>query len=148
MVITRPILLLGTFFALAENPNMHDGAYAGLGNVNSGNMFNSPDGISFYSAGMLWIQADGKYSNEGDFAGMGNYQMLVGDTNTRKICRFLVGPRESEVKGICWSADRRVAFVGIQHSGEKGDSHFPKGGNTFPRSAIITVTRKDGGLIG
>lgn len=142
----------GTFtwdlFALAGNPDVHDDEYAGSENINSGNMFNSPDGISFDSAGMLWIQTDGKYSNEGNFAGMGNNQMLVGDTTTGEIRRFLVGPKECEVTGICWSADRRTAFVGIQHPGEKGDSHFPNGGDTVPRSAIITVTRKDGGLIG
>ncbi|SLN10540.1 hypothetical protein ROA7450_00015 [Roseovarius albus] len=135
-------------FALAGNPDVYDDEYAGSENINSGNMFNSPDGISFDSAGMLWIQTDGKYSNEGDFSGMGNNQMLVGDTTTGEIRRFLVGPKECEVTGICWSADRRTAFVGIQHPGEKGESHFPNGGNSVPRSAIISVTRKDGGLIG
>ena len=39
-------------------------------------------------------------------------------------------------------------FVGIQHPGEKGGSHFPGGGDTVPRSAVIAVTRDDGGRIG
>src|SRR6056297_690337 len=39
---------------------------------------NSPDGMAFDSTGHLWIQTDGSDSNEGDFAGMGNNQMLVG----------------------------------------------------------------------
>ncbi|MCY4487921.1 MAG: DUF839 domain-containing protein, partial [Deltaproteobacteria bacterium] len=82
------------------------------------------------------------------FAGQGNNQMLVGDPATGEIRRFLVGPRQCEVTGIAWSADGRTLFVGVQHPGEKGDSHFPDGGDTVPRSAVIGVTRDDGGLIG
>ncbi|KPA21722.1 hypothetical protein shim_24290 [Shimia sp. SK013] len=135
-------------FALAGNPDVHDDEYAGSENINSGNMFNSPDGMAFDSTGLLWIQTDGKYSNEGDFAGMGNNQMLAGDTVTGEIRRFLVGPNECEVTGICWSADRRTMFVGIQHPGERGDSHFPGGGTSVPRSGVFAVRRTDGGLIG
>ncbi len=135
-------------FALAGNPDVHDDAYAGSENINAGNMFNSPDGMAFDSTGLLWIQTDGKYSNEGDFAGMGNNQMLAGDTVTGEIRRFLVGPNECEVTGVCWSPDRRTMFVGIQHPGEKGNSHFPDGGTSVPRSGVFAVRRTDGGLIG
>ncbi|TKZ22468.1 PhoX family phosphatase [Shimia litoralis] len=135
-------------YALAGNPDVHDDAYAGSENINSGNMFNSPDGMAFDSTGLLWIQTDGKYSNEGNFAGMGNNQMLCGDTTTGEIRRFLVGPKECEVTGLCWSPDRRTMFVGIQHPGEKGNSHFPRGGSSVPRSGVFAVRRTDGGLIG
>ena len=117
-------------------------------NVNPENMFNSPDGIAFDRNGMLWIQTDGDYSNADGFAGQGNNQMLVGDPATGEIRRFLVGPRQCEVTGIAWSTDGRTLFVGIQHPGEKGDSHFPDGGDAVPRSAVIAVARDDGGLIG
>ena len=135
-------------FVLAGNPTAHSDAYAGSRNVTPENMFNSPDGLAFDANGLLWIQTDGKYSNKGDFAGMGNNQMLVGDPESGEIRRFLVGPRECEVTGITWSADRRTLFVGIQHPGEKGDSHFPGGGDTVPRSAVIGITKDDGGLVG
>ncbi len=135
-------------YVLAGNPAVHQDDKAGSDNVNDGNMFNSPDGLAFDSNGLLWIQTDGNYSNEGDFAGQGNNQMLAGDPVTGEIRRFLVGPREAEVTGLCWSGDRRAMFVGIQHPGEKGDSHWPDGGTTVPRSAIIVVTREDGGLVG
>ncbi|MEM7299560.1 MAG: PhoX family phosphatase [Pseudomonadota bacterium] len=135
-------------FALAGNPAVHSDAYAGSANINSGNMFNSPDGLAFDQNGMLWIQTDGKYSNKEDFAGMGNNQMLIGDTVTGEIRRFLVGPKECEVTGICFSADRRTVFVGIQHPGEKGDSHYPAGGDSVPRSGIVAISRKDRGIIG
>ena len=135
-------------YVIAGNPTVHGDARAGSANVNADNMFNSPDGIAFDSQGRLWIQTDGKYSNEGDFAGQGNNMMLVGDPATGEIRRFLVGPRECEVTGVTWSADRKTMFIGIQHPGEKGDSHFPEGGEATPRSAVVAITRDDGGVIG
>ncbi|MAI45174.1 MAG: PhoX family phosphatase [Hyphomicrobiaceae bacterium TMED74] len=138
-------------YVLAGNPAVHTGAgdlNAGSRNVTTDNFFNSPDGIAFDSVGMLWIQTDGKYSNKGDFEGMGNNQMLVGDPVTGEIRRFLTGPKECEVTGITFSPDRRTVFVGIQHPGEKGDSHFPDGGKTVPRSCVVAITREDGAVIG
>jgi len=122
-------------YVVAGNPTVHDDAYAGSANVNADNMFNSPDGLAFDS-------------NEGDFAGMGNNQMLVGDPESGEIARFLVGPRECEITGVTWSGDRRTLFVGIPHPGEKGDSHFPAGGDSVPRSSVIAIMRDDGGLMG
>ena len=135
-------------YVIAGNPTVHADAYAGSANVNADNMFNSPDGLAFDSQGRLWIQTDGKYSNEGDFAGQGNNMMMLGDPATGEIRRFLVGPRECEVTGITWSADLKTMFVGIQHPGEKGDSHFPEGGDAAPRSSVVAITRDDGGPIG
>ncbi len=135
-------------FVLAGNPEVHSDARAGSKNINAGNMFNAPDGITFDDNGLLWIRTDGKYSNKMDFAGQGNNQMLVGDPITGEIRRFMVGPNECEISGLCWSGDRKTMFVGIQHPGEKGGSHFPDGGNSVPRSAIIAVRRNDGGRIG
>ena len=78
-----------------------------------------------------------------------NNQMLVGDPETGEIRRFLVGPRECEVTGLTWSADRKTMFAGIQHPGARGgESHFPDGGDTTPRSCVIAITRDDGGVIG
>lgn len=130
-------------FVLAGNPAVHDGSKAG-----SENMFNSPDGIAFDQSGLLWIQTDGDYTNEGDFAGMGNNQMLVGDPETGEIKRFLVGPKEAEITGLTWSPDRRTMFVGIQHPGQSGNGYFPDGGGSAPRSAVVAGRRDDGGLMG
>ena len=135
-------------YVLAGNPSVHDDDQGGSENVSAGNMFNSPDGIKFDGNGILWIQTDGNYSNEGDFAGHGNNQMLAGDPATGEIRRFLVGPNECEVTGLTWSPDRRTMFIGIQHPGEKGNSHWPEGGDAVPRSAVVAITRDDGGLVG
>lgn len=135
-------------FVTAGNPAVHADEYSGSANVHSGNMFNSPDGLAFDSAGRLWIQTDGNYSDRGDFAGMGNNQMLIGDPATGEIRRFMVGPRECEITGLCWSPDRRTAFIGIQHPGERGGSRFPDGGGRTPRSCIIAISRDDRAVIG
>lgn len=135
-------------FVIAGNPTVHTDDRAGSANITPDNMFNSPDGLAYDSRGGLWIQTDGKYSNAGDFAGQGNNQMLRGDTTTGAIKRFLVGPKECEVTGACWSPDQRTMFVGIQHPGERGGSHFPDNGNTTPRSSVIAIGRDDGGLMG
>ncbi|MEX0346417.1 MAG: PhoX family phosphatase [Rhizobiaceae bacterium] len=135
-------------YVLAGNPVVHSDANAGSDNVNADNMFNSPDGLKFDSNGLLWIQTDGNYSNAEGFAGHGNNQMLAGDPVTGEIRRFLVGPNECEVTGLTWSSDRRTMFVGIQHPGERGNSHWPEGGESVPRSAVLAIRRDDGGLVG
>lgn len=131
-------------FALAGNPDVHKGEKAGSENITSDNLFNSPDGLHFDQKGRLWIQTDGNYSDKGEFAHMGNNQMLVGDPASGEIRRFLVGPRECEITGLTFVPDGKSLFVGIQHPGERGGSHFPLGGNHVPRSAVIAVRRTDG----
>ena len=131
-------------YVMVGNPTVHDDAYAGSANMNAGNLFNSPDGMQIDTAGIIWIQTDGNDDNEGDFAGMGNNQMLAGDPVTGEIQRFMTGPNGSEVTGLTWSADRRTMFVGIQHPG--GD--FPDGNGASPRSSIVAIKREDGGLVG
>ncbi len=136
-------------YVLAGNPAVHaEGLEAGSDNVNDGNMFNSPDGLKFDSNGLLWIQTDGNYSNEKDFAGQGNNQMLAGDPATGEIRRFLTGPKQCEITGLTWSPDKRTMFVGVQHPGERGEGNWPDGGDSAPRSAIVAVRRDDGGLVG
>mgnify|MGYP005992257555 CR=1 FL=1 len=126
-------------YVMAGNPTVYDNEYGGSSNVTPGNMFNSPDGMAFSSDGLLWIQTDGNYKNEGDFEGMGNNQMLVGDPETGEIARFMTVPYGAEVTGLCWSLDKTVAFVGVQHPG--GD--WPDGEGR-PRSSVVSVWRTDG----
>ncbi len=74
--------------------------------------------------------------------------------------RFLVGPVGCELTGVDSTPDGRTLFVGIQHPGENGtfaapDSSWPATqatgtapAGTRPRSAIVAITRTDGGVIG
>lgn len=133
-------------YLLAGNPRVHEGSlYAGSDAINADNMFNSPDGLGFDSDGRLWILTDGDDSNAGDFAGMGNNQMLCGDPASGEIRRFMVGPVGAEVTGLTFSDDYKTMFVGIQHP-TGGFPDYRDGGK--PRSSIVMVTREDGGVIG
>jgi len=80
--------------------------------------------------------------------------------------RFMVGPRDCEITGICESPDGKAIFVNVQHPGEAisktnvGNpaayaSHWPGnagygagGALARPRSATVVITRDDGGVIG
>ena len=130
-------------FVIAGNPLVHNDLNAGSENVTKYNMFNSPDGLKFDEDGFLWIQTDGNYSNKGNFVGMGNNQMLVADTKSGKIKRFLVGPKECEITGLTWDKSKNTMFVGVQHPGENGNSNFPEGNGKIPRSSIIAIQKKN-----
>jgi len=130
-------------FVLAGNPVKHKtGLLAGSSNINSDNMFNSPDGVHFDSQGHLWIQTDGNVSDTGDFSGMGNNQMLLANPETGEIKRFMVGPVGCEVTGFAFSEDKKTIFVSIQHPGEVGESQFPYG--KVARSTVIAIWHQGG----
>lgn len=165
-------------FVLAGNPsNPNGGLYAGTDNVNADNLFNSPDGLAFDADGRLWIQTDGNYSDAGNFAGMGNNQMLVADPDTKEIRRFLVGPSGCEITGITWTPDQKYVFINVQHPGEYGGgsgahprrptvpegvdpsiyaarnplefSKWPdNGAGGRPRPATVVIWKEDGGKVG
>ena len=75
--------------------------------------------------------------------------------------RFLVGPVGSEICGPLMAPDERAFFCSIQHPGANDvagvdfsqlrlqgvapTSNFPDGGAAWPRSAVIVVTKDDGG---
>jgi secreted PhoX family phosphatase len=127
-----------------------------------GDKYGSPDGIYVAPSGRLWIQTDvsGSTLNTGAYAGFGNNQMLCADPYTRETRRFLVGPRICEVTGAMVTPDEKTMFVGIQHPGEapsgvndpadpKRYSSWPDGASGGrPRSALLVITKDDGGPIG
>lgn len=82
---------------------------------------------------------------------------LASDTNLK---RFLIGPVECEITGVDSTPDGRTLFVGIQHPGEGGTPTAPTSAwpasqatgtapaGTRPRSAIVAITKNDGGVVG
>ncbi|MDX9740501.1 MAG: PhoX family phosphatase [Gammaproteobacteria bacterium] len=151
---------------------------SGSGNITVDNTFNSPDGLAFDEDGRLWIQSDGNFSSAGVYQGQGNNQMLCADPESREIRRFLVGPAGCEITGITWTPDQRTMFICVQHPGEVGNhpnrptspvgvpmdaflaanptafTEWPKSqwsdvvGGGRPRSAVVVITKEDGGVIG
>jgi hypothetical protein len=121
-----------------------------------GDGFGSPDGLAFDARGVLWIATDGPTG--GDYAGLGNNQLLAADVVTGETRRFLVGPRECEITGIAFAPDGRTLFVNVQHPGSqaRSDPDNPRAYSNWPdfdpagrpRAATLAITKDDGGVIG
>ncbi|HEX6735113.1 MAG TPA: PhoX family phosphatase [Azonexus sp.] len=146
-------------FALAGDPAQADPDKRG---TVRGDAYGSPDGLWFDAGGRLWIQTDVSTStlNQGDYAGLGNNQMLTADVRSGETRRFMTAPRGAEVTGITATPDGRTLFVNIQHPGETASeranpaqptaisgwpaNQFPEAVGGRPRSATIAITRVDG----
>jgi len=117
---------------------------ANLTGTINGDIFSSPDGLAFDSAGRLWIETD--YGDEeAAMQAMGTNQLLCADPRTREVRRFLVGPRGCEITGITWSPDYRAMWINVQHP----ELSFPASdGKTRPRASTVLITKDDGGIIG
>ncbi|MYN10216.1 PhoX family protein [Pseudoduganella aquatica] len=167
-----------------------DAGKVNLSSLTADQDFSSPDGLAFSpSTGICWIQTDdGAYTDVtncmmlaalpgqvGDgkkvtltypTTGTGTLAVdtFVGKTPTADtLKRFLVGPVDCELTGICETPDGKALFVNIQHPGEttsqaniadpsKYTSQWPSsigyGAGKRPRSATIVITKNDGGRIG
>ncbi len=149
-------------FVLGGNPAKAEDSSKGQyqGNID-GDAFGSPDGLWIDDNGLLWVQTDVSTStiNSGVYEGMGNNQMLVMDTVTKKSKRIAVGPNQCELTGITATPDMKWLFFNIQHPGEsnselsgtdptKWPSHWPAGGLSRPRSATVALRRKDKAVVG
>ena len=150
-------------FALAGDPGSDDPAKRG---TVRGDAFANPDGLRFDAQGRLWIQTDisARSLGEGDFAAMGNNQVLVADLASGQTRRFLTGPRGCEITGLTGTPDGRCIFLNVQHPGETPGgvsdpaqptaisgwpaNQFPRVTGGRPRSATVVITRFDSGVIG
>jgi uncharacterized protein len=123
-------------------------------------LFACPDGLWFDPDSRLWIQTDIGESaqNKGDLEIFGNNQMLCANPVTGEIRRFLTGPMGQEITGVVTTPDQRTMFINVQHPGATTSaeqwaageitSHWPDGGDAYPRSATVVITKDDGGSIG
>lgn len=171
------IYLFGSEAGAAANVN--------LSGLSADQDFSSPDGMRFTrSTGLAWIETDdGAYTDvtncmllaavpgsrgDGGKLSVGNTLdgvTLAQDTYMGKaptagtLKRFLVGPAQCEITGICETPDGKALFINVQHPGEDTaaadignpalyGSHWPDAGTSRPRSATVVITRDDGGQIG
>ena len=167
-----------------------DKSRVNLSSLTDDNDMSAPDGLVFSQATCLcWIQTDdGAYTDKTNCmllaaipgqVGDGGKKTLaypradgsekrvdtfVGKAQTPEVLkRFLVGPVDCEITGLCETPDGRAMFINIQHPGEgtkmadignpaKYTSQWPAnagyGAGQRPRSATIVITKKDGGVIG
>ncbi len=131
------------------------------GNI-QGDVFGCPDGVTIGPGGLLWIQTDVHSSQmrQGEFARIGNNQLLACDLDTGEVRRFFTGPTNCEITGLSFTPDGTTMFLNIQHPGESpSDRSDPKEPSKFsnwpdyvdetrPRSATVAVRKKNGGVIG
>ncbi len=135
-----------------------------VGNI-VGDDYGAPDGLWFDKDGRLWIQTDQQGDAKGDWVNIGGNVMMCADPSTGETRRFLTSPPNCEVTGVVTTPDGKTMFVGIQHPGEDWEashtenSAWPDNGangpTTFtgskvakPRSAVVVITKNDGGVIG
>ena len=127
-----------------------------------GDLLACPDGLYFDARGVLWVQTDVHSSkmHTGEFAHIGNNQMLACDPRSGELRRFLTGPIGAEITGLTLTPDSRTMFINVQHPGEAHSDRSdparpmrysswpdgPTGGR--PRSATVVIRREDGGVIG
>ena len=105
-----------------------------------------PDNLGFDPAGRLWIASDADsklVANNGCF--------VVPTTGSdRGLLRQVVsGPVGCEICACEFTPDGRTMFLSIQHPGDGGSidqpvSHWPDGGNSPPRSAVVAISRDNG----
>jgi hypothetical protein len=129
--------------------------------------YGAPDGLWFDPFGRLWVQTDQIGDGSGDFVNIGANMMVCADPATGATRRFLTGPNKCEVTGVTMTPDGRSMFVGVQHPGEDAlaanptqFSNWPQSQFTVesdgvtplpggrPRSAVVVITKDDGGVIG
>jgi secreted PhoX family phosphatase len=129
--------------------------------------YGAPDGLWFDPFGRLWVQTDQSGDALGDWVNIGANCMVCADPNTGMTRRFLTGPPNCEVTGVTMTPDGKTLFVGIQHPGEDAlaanptqFSNWPQSQWTSaadgvtplpggrPRSAVVVITKDDGGPIG
>lgn len=167
-----------------------DKSTVNLSNLTDENDLSSPDGLVFSpNTGVCWIQTDdGAYTDVSNCMLLAAIAGEVGDGEKKTLRykrpdgsekqvdtfvgraqsatvlkRFLVGPVDCEITGLCETPDGKAMFINIQHPGEntkmadvgnpaKYTSQWPAnagyGAGKRPRSATIVITKVDGGVIG
>ncbi|MFD4367061.1 PhoX family protein [Rhodococcus sp. NPDC058521] len=107
-----------------------------------------PDNVAFDPHGNLWISTDGNALKAND----GLFSVVLEGDRRGETKQFLSVPVGAETCGPIVTEDR--VLVSVQHPGEDDDasvenpaSHWPDGGDTQPRPAVVAAW-KPGGKIG
>lgn len=108
-----------------------------------------PDNLAFDPYGNLWISTDGNALDAND----GLFAVVLDGDRRGETKQFLSVPVGAETCGPVITEER--VMVCVQHPGEtdeasveKPASHWPDGGTTQPRPAVVAVWKSGGGRIG
>jgi secreted PhoX family phosphatase len=142
------------FFLLGGDPKIaeHGARYGGP--VTANGWVAAPDNLAFDPKGRVWISTDG----QDDAAGFNDslYGACVSGPQRGVTRAFFNGPAGCEVCGPEFTPDGKTLFLAIQHPGLEKDSTFDKPSTRWPdfksdmppRSAVVAITKSDGGEIG
>lgn len=108
-----------------------------------------PDNLAFDPHGNLWVSTDGNALGSND----GLFSVALDGPRRGETKQFLTVPIGAETCGPIIQDNRVV--VCVQHPGETDDaswdspvSHWPDGGNSQPRPAVVAAWKSGGGRIG
>ncbi|MEQ9423733.1 MAG: DUF839 domain-containing protein [Cyclobacteriaceae bacterium] len=112
--------------------------------------FSCPDNLAFDKNGNIWLACDisGSKMNKGEYAPFKNnglYFIPTAGENAGKAFQIASGPHDCEITGPTFSPDYKTLFVCVQHPGSESEgmnsftSHWPEGGDTLPRSAVVAI---------
>ncbi len=142
------------FFLMAGDPRNpeHGARYAAP--VSANGWVCAPDNLGFDPKGRIWITTDGQGEIENFNDSL--YAAQVSGPGRGATRCFFVGPSGAEVSGPAFTPDGKTLFLSVQHPGNDEGSSFEKPSTRWPdfapgvppRSAVVAITRKDGGEIG
>ncbi len=141
-------------FALAGDPDKSRelrGAYHP--ETGSSGWFCNPDNFAFDSEGRLWVATDG-FVDFGVHDGIWATETVGSDR--ARFRHFFGCPAGAEACGPEFTPDGRTFFVAVQHPGRMDGATFENPATRWPdfddgippRSAVVAITRVDGGRIG
>jgi secreted PhoX family phosphatase len=139
------------FLLLGGDPARHEGAQY---HPETETWLTCPDNCAFDPKGRLWIATDQGSKQARNGIPDGLYACDV-DGPGRGILKCLyTGPLDAELTGPEFTPDGKTLFASVQHPAEQSSFDEP---NTRwpdfdpalpPRSAVIAITKEDGGAIG
>ena len=112
-----------------------------------------PDNLCFTEEHRLLVTTDFSVKNKPDEGGTqsvfgNNFLMLVPTLgpDAGKVKRLAVAPRGAEFCSPTLSPDKTELWVNVQHPGDDSSekeitSHWPDGGDSLPRSAMVAIRR-------
>lgn len=115
------------------------------------NMFSSPDNMAFDPKGNLWFTTDvsGGSLGQGEyvhFLSNGLYMIPRSGKRAGEVIMVATAPVAAEFTGPYFHPNGKTLFLSVQHPGETSqdinnlNSNWPEGGNTIPKSSVITIT--------
>lgn len=117
--------------------------------LTGGTAFSCPDNLCFDGAGNLWMVTDMSTTvmHQGEhrrFKNNGLFWIPMRGPFAGSVFQMGSAPSGAELTGP-WFADDGTFFLSVQHPGEGSlspeayTSHWPRGGNSVPRSAVVTI---------